>query len=256
MKFTFYKYQGTGNDFVLIDNRLETFPISTKTIAHICHRRFGIGADGLILLQNEKGADFKMVYFNADGNQSTMCGNGGRCMSKFAHDLGIIKNKTSFLAIDGLHEAKILADEIVSLKMGDTQVASPKFDGCFVNTGSPHHVAKVENVADVNVFSAGREMRNAYGKEGANVNFVEVQNDGIMVRTYERGVEDETFSCGTGVTASAIVAHQLGWVNTQKVAIKTPGGNLSVQFEVDAKGYKNIWLTGPATFVFKGEIEM
>ncbi len=256
MTFTFYKYHGTGNDFVLIDDREERFPISTKTIESLCHRRFGIGADGLILLQNASGADFKMVYFNADGNQSTMCGNGGRCIVKFAHNLGLIQNRASFFAIDGIHEATVLADEIISLKMSDTGKAYDSHAALFLNTGSPHHVAKVAAVADVDVFAEGRKKRNEYGPEGANVNFVEVLNDEIFVRTYERGVENETFSCGTGVTAAALVAHQMGWVNAEKIPIRTPGGRLEVSFTPAKNGYENVWLTGPATFVFKGEIDL
>jgi diaminopimelate epimerase len=256
MNFTFNKYHGTGNDFVLIDNRDEQFSASTEQIANICHRRFGIGADGLILLQNSTEADFKMVYFNSDGNQSTMCGNGGRCIAKFAHDLGIINQEASFMAIDGRHEAKITTQGIVSLKMGDTEKARQSHGAWFLDTGSPHHIAPVDEVAKTNVVKTGRELRNTYGAEGANVNFVEVNQAELHVRTYERGVEDETYSCGTGVTAAALVAHQLGWIAGKSVAIHTLGGDLKVSFSPSANGYQNVWLTGPATFVFKGELSL
>ncbi len=254
MDLTFYKYHGTGNDFVMIDNREKKIKLSTKEIKNICHRRFGVGADGLILLQNTPEANFKMVYYNADGNQSTMCGNGGRCIVKFAQQLGIIQNKATFIAIDGLHEATIDEDGRVSLKMINTPLAEEKNGGMFVNTGSPHHVKQVDDVTHFDVFSEGKKLRNAYGAEGSNVNFVEILNDGISVRTYERGVEDETYSCGTGVTASAIIAYQNNWIDTDFVSIKTPGGALAVSFTKSKNGYENVWLHGPAQFVYNGKI--
>jgi len=259
MKLTFYKYQGTGNDFIMVDNRL--FKIGkndTKKIAHWCNRRFGIGADGFIMLENHPKCDFRMVYFNADGNESSMCGNGGRCITAFAKYLKIIDNQATFEAIDGLHEAKIDENAVVSLKMQD--VASIKIDNdfTFLDTGSPHHVKMSDNVANINVKLEGATIRysDLYKTNGCNINFVEqLSNDKFKVRTYERGVEDETFSCGTGVTAVALAMHANKKTNEHKVELITEGGNLQVQFEFTNYAYRNIWLIGPAVQVFKGEIE-
>jgi diaminopimelate epimerase len=197
-----------------------------------------------------------MVYFNSDGNQSTMCGNGGRCSIRFAHDLGMITQKTPFRAIDGLHEGAIAEDGRIHLKMIDTELAIDKEDGYFINTGSPHHIAQVNAVKNVNVFKEGKEIRWAYGEEGTNVNFVEVEENGLHMRTYERGVEDETLSCGTGVTAAALTAFQKGWITTTHIPVRTKGGNLEVRFAETETGFKNVWLIGPTAFVFKGEIEV
>ena len=256
MNHTFYKYHGTGNDFIMVDDRAVSFEVTTERVAALCHRRFGIGADGLILIQPSSEGDFKMVYFNSDANQSTMCGNGGRCAIKFAQHIGMIENHCTFMAIDGLHEGFIADDGIIHLRMIDVADAVPSNGAWFMDTGSPHHVAKVEHVENVPVFEAGRKLRKSYGDEGSNINFVEVDNGSLNVRTYERGVEDETLSCGTGVTASALTAYQLGWVKSNEVAVKTPGGNLRVQFNHTPKGFENVWLIGPAVFVFQGEIEL
>ena len=198
-----------------------------------------------------------MTYYNSDGNLSTMCGNGGRCLVQFAKDLGVIKNSAKFLAIDGDHEA-VVVNNGVELKMMDTLLAVEKDRGYFLDTGSPHHVLKVENAENAPVFSEGKRLRNeVYGTEGANINFVEAVNDhSIFVRTYERGVEDETFSCGTGVTAAAIVAFQMAWVKPGEIQVKTLGGDLSVSFEKGKNGFNNVWLKGPAVKVFKGELEV
>jgi len=255
MQFDFYKYQGTGNDFIIIDNRqLTFFKNDTKRIAALCDRKFGIGADGLILLETHPNLDFKMVYFNADGNQSSMCGNGGRCLVHFANFLGIIDKKTSFEAIDGMHEATI--DEgIVSLKMNDVDSVATENGYSFLNTGSPHHVEICNQLDQLNIQTEGAKLRyEKYGKEGANINFVEqVNNDTFSVRTYERGVEGETLSCGTGVTAVAIAMHKTEKTNSNSVILKTPGGELKITFEVADSGYKNIYLIGPSVMVFKGE---
>ena len=240
----------------MIDDRKATFPQSTDVIENLCDRRFGIGADGLILLQNSEKADFKMVYFNSDGNQSTMCGNGGRCIAKFAHDLNLIGDKTSFIAIDGPHKALILSDGNVSLKMGNTLKAQVSKGDWFLDTGSPHHVKNVTDVAEYDVYGEGRTIRNQYGKDGSNVNFVAAKGNSLDVRTYERGVEDETYSCGTGVTASAIIAYQAGWLDQTSIPVKTAGGDLNVSFLPTKNGFEDVWLTGPATFVFKGEVDL
>lgn len=255
MQFTFYKYQGTGNDFVLIDNRqLFFFKNDTKLISHLCDRKFGIGGDGLILLENHPDFDFKMLYFNADGNQSSMCGNGGRCLVHFANFLGIIQNKATFEAIDGLHEAS-LQEGIVSLKMNSVSEVIHNNDHIFLDTGSPHHVALCQNLQEFDVHQQGSKLRyDLYGKEGANINFVEPKSDSIFsVRTYERGVEAETLSCGTGVTAVAIAMHSQGLTQSNKVTLQTPGGELTVTFEKEGSVYKNVYLTGPTMMVFKGE---
>lgn len=252
----FYKYQGTGNDFVMIDNRDLSFPKELKTIENLCDRRFGIGADGLILLENDENTDFKMVYYNSDGNESTMCGNGGRCIVAFAKFLKIFDEKTVFTAIDGLHEATINGD-LVKLKMIDVESIAKDQDDFVLNTGSPHFVRYVSGVDQFDVYKNGYEIRNSppYAKEGINVNFVEILSDSqIAVRTYERGVEDETLSCGTGVTAAALTFLQDK--NADSVHISVLGGRLKVHAEKFENGYRNIWLEGPAKQVFKGEVQL
>ncbi len=259
MKLTFYKYQGTGNDFILIDNRQEIFDKNnTKLVARLCDRRFGIGADGFILLENSEISDFKMVYYNADGNTSTMCGNGGRCLVAFAKLLGIINQHTSFEAIDGLHEATI-ENAVVSLKMIDVENIEQFDNHIFLDSGSPHHVTFVKNVNDVNVKITGRKLRYGapYFEEGSNINFVEqTDKNTFKVRTYERGVEDETLSCGTGVTAVAIASHKARKTTSDTVILDTPGGLLEVSFETHNNHYKNVFLKGAATLVFTGALEI
>lgn len=257
MELSFYKYQGTGNDFILIDNRQLQFPKNdTKLIAQLCDRKLGIGADGLILIETDPSSDFKMVYFNADGNESTMCGNGGRCIVKFANYLNIITDKTSFMAIDGLHHAHIVGND-VALGMIDVCEVAQKINSVFLNTGSPHHVEIVENLDTYNVFEVGKKIRNTlYNKEGANVNFVEqISVDTFKVRTYERGVEDETLSCGTGVTAVAIAMSELNKTQAKSITLKTLGGVLKVSFDKLGNTYTNVILQGSAKQVFKGIIK-
>jgi len=258
MQLTFFKYQGTGNDFVMIDNRQLVFDKKdTKRIAFLCDRRFGIGADGLILLEHHDNYDFKMVYFNADGNESSMCGNGGRCITAFAKHLGIISNEATFEAIDGLHQAKI-ENGLVSVQMKDVKKIEQHENHVFLDTGSPHHVEMTKMLEDLDVKAKGSSIRygEPYKEIGSNVNFVyKNSNNNFSVRTYERGVEDETLSCGTGVTAVALAMHYLGETEKNLIALKTQGGNLQVSFEKDAHGYKNIWLIGPANLVFKGIVE-
>lgn len=258
MIIPFYKYQGSGNDFIMIDNRKQIFPKeNTDFINRLCDRHFGIGADGLILLENDDSSDFSMVYFNADGNQSTMCGNGGRCIVSFAKELKIIGPETKFNAIDGLHKASI-KNEIVSLQMIDVKEVKLFENYAYTDTGSPHHVQIVSNVLNYPVVKEGRDIRNdLYGKEGSNVNFVqELGNNTFKVRTYERGVENETLACGTGVTAVAIVMDALGKTNGNKVTLLAEGGKLSVSFNKIQGEYRNIILHGPAKKVFEGEIEL
>jgi len=259
MKIHFYKYQGTGNDFVMIDNRDFHFPKeNTQIINKLCDRKFGVGADGLILLENDTDTDFRMIYFNADGSESTMCGNGGRCLVAFAKQLNIIENKTTFIAIDGLHHATI-DNGIVSLQMIDVTTVENHNDSYFLNTGSPHHIEFVKNITTVDVKNKGKEIRYGapYFKEGTNVNFVEyLDNNSIKVRTYERGVEDETLSCGTGVTAAAIATYKAGIIKKNTIDIHVLGGKLNVRFEKENDIYKNIFLTGPATFIFEATIEL
>ncbi|WP_047546969.1 diaminopimelate epimerase [Psychroserpens sp. Hel_I_66] len=257
MQLTFYKYQGTGNDFVMIDNRQQLFDKNdTKRIAFLCDRRFGIGADGLILLEKHDTYDFKMVYFNADGNESSMCGNGGRCITAFANFLGVIKDAATFEAIDGKHKAT-LKNQLVSLQMQDVNTIENHKTHVFLNTGSPHHVQMQDDLSDFDVYTFGKKIRygKPYNEKGSNVNFVaKISEEKFAVRTYERGVEDETLSCGTGVTAVALAMNYIGETEKNIITLQTQGGELQVSFETSGNGYKNIWLTGPATQVFKGNI--
>jgi diaminopimelate epimerase len=260
MKIHFYKYQGTGNDFVILDNRDNRYNGLTRTqVEYLCDRRFGIGADGLMLLNTHPHFDFEMKYYNSDGRESSMCGNGGRCLTKFAHDIGLVLSDYKFLATDGEHEASLNTDGTVALKMND--VNNVKYDhGNFIlDTGSPHFVTLANDVMHVDVFKKGREIRysDAFRDEGINVNFVQQteEADKIIVRTYERGVEDETYSCGTGVTASALVCyHNDNGFN--RVEVQTKGGALSVEYDKIGESYENIWLNGPAVKVFEGSIDI
>lgn len=261
-KLTFFKYQGTGNDFVMIDNRANFFDKTNNgLIKHLCNRRFGIGGDGLILLENDIETDFKMMYYNADGNESTMCGNGGRCIVAFARDLGIITTNTQFNAVDGLHNAEIIQNGNVALQMIDVAKDTIKKDTdyTFLFTGSPHHIEIVEDVAKTNVYDNGKHIRYSayYQPGGTNVNFVQqLTANHFKIRTYERGVEDETLSCGTGATAAAITMHYLGKTTANEINIKVQGGDLKVKFDEDENSYYNVMLIGPATQVFKGEISV
>ena len=260
MKLTFYKYQGTGNDFVMIDNRGLSFPKSnTQLVAHLCDRKFGIGADGLILLENHPEYDFKMVYYNSDGNESSMCGNGGRCLVAFAKHMGVITDKAEFEAVDGYHYATIDSDSTVALQMIDVDTIEVHNTYSFLNTGSPHHVQLENDLKTMDVKEKGAAIRysDLYGAVGSNINFVsQLTNDSFAVRTYERGVEDETLSCGTGVTAVAIAMYETKKTNSNRVQLKVEGGDLAVSFEKNGNVYTNVFLIGPATFVFEGEIEI
>lgn len=276
----FFKYQGTGNDFIIIDNRNLVFPKSNlQLIQKLCNRRFGIGADGLILLENETGVDFKMVYYNSDGNQSSMCGNGGRCLVAFAKHLNIISSEATFIAADGLHHASVLQNGTVSLQMKDVKKVNVQPDYTFLDTGSPHHVEIVDNLESVNVKELGSAIRysNLYGAAGSNINFVtQIAPNHFAIRTYERGVEDETLSCGTGATATAIAMYVnnradafegklVAEPDTSEKAsknckivqnIEVQGGSLQVTFTENNGIFSDIFLSGPAEFVFEGTIDL
>ncbi len=261
MEINFHKYQGTGNDFIILDNRKNEYSnISNTDVKKLCDRNFGIGADGLMLLNEKPGYDFDMTYFNADGNRGSLCGNGSRCMIKFAWLCGIHKDQYLFMASDGEHEARLDIDGIVSLKMNDVDSIQKHHMDFIVNTGSPHYIKMSADVMHLDVVKKGKEIRNSpeFIKEGINVNFVEQlsEPDKIFVRTYERGVENETLSCGTGVTAAALVCfHNESGFNG--VEIKTPGGKLMVEFDrTDDGAFKNIWLCGPADKVFEGSVKI
>nr|WP_292960640.1 diaminopimelate epimerase [Muricauda sp. UBA7809] len=256
MELQFFKYQGTGNDFVIIDNRQNIFPKNnTKLVAQLCDRRFGIGADGLILLENDNLSDFRMVYYNSDGAESSMCGNGGRCLVAFAQYLGIVDREATFNAVDGLHYATVDGEE-VNLKMIDVDQVHEKQNHSFLDTGSPHHVQIVTELDKFDVQKEGKKLRyGIYGESGSNINFVEQKDDNVFnVRTYERGVEAETLSCGTGVTAVALAMHESGKTNDNIVHVHTIGGDLTISFEKKDGKYTNIFLKGPAIQVFKGTI--
>lgn len=257
MKLHFYKYQGTGNDFIIVDNRNGDYQLTTSQIVRLCDRKFGIGADGLILFQNDPDCDFYMNFFNPDGSQS-FCGNGSRCVVHFAKELGVIDNHCKFRAIDAVHESSV-EDNVFRIHMRDVAGIKQLADyAYYLNTGSPHYVEFVESLDDVSVFEEGRAIRydEQFAPAGTNVNFVEIVKEGyIRVRTYERGVENETLSCGTGVTACALAyAHRSGVEG--KIKVTSLGGDLEVQFVKDkGSSFSNIWLCGPSQFVFEGNIE-
>ena len=254
----FHKYQGTGNDFIMIDNRNSNFNAQNlQLINQLCDRRFGIGADGLILVVNHSDFDFEMIYFNADGSQS-FCGNGSRCAVLFACHLGIVQNKAHFLAIDGDHYATVDKDQI-EIRMNPVREVKVLNNGdVFINTGSPHHISWNDNIESVQLVTEGREVRYSemYAPDGTNVNFAHYHpEEGISVRTYERGVEGETLSCGTGVTAVALAGAERG--AQSPISVKTKGGDLQVSFTKSNNGkYDDIYLRGPAKKVFEGEIEI
>lgn len=256
-KIKFFKYQGAGNDFILVDNRKANFDLTNEVlIKELCDRRFGIGADGLMLLQNTKNLDFEMVYYNANGREGTMCGNGGRCIVAFARDLAIITNETAFLAVDGTHTADIYGNQ-VNLGMIDVHQVAKDDDAYVLNTGSPHYVKLVANLSTYPVYAKGYEIRNnsTYSAEGINVNFVEKEGKGYFLRTFERGVEDETHACGTGATAAAMaMAIHERRNGSIEIPIRVLGGQLYISFHKDGYHFTEVFLKGPATYVFEGEI--
>jgi diaminopimelate epimerase len=261
MKLPFSKYHGTGNDFIVIDNRQLLWKPTQRQVAFLCDRHFGIGADGLMLLQEKTGYDFAMVYYNSDGLESTMCGNGGRCMTAFARSLGLTGCMARFSAIDGDHEAEIFDSGtscIYRLQMKDAAIGKTYDDGIFIDTGSPHFVVFGQNIEQMDVNAAGRILRNddRFAPGGTNVDFVELQPGRIFVRTYERGVENETLSCGTGVTAVALAIASRDSGNNGSCRVETPGGMLKVSYKQDGGSFSEVWLEGPAKFVFRGEVEV
>jgi len=261
MNLEFYKYHGAGNDFIMIDCRnADEKQFSLEVVKHLCDRHLGIGSDGLILLLEDNSADFRMKYFNSDGKEGTMCGNGGRCITAFARDLGIIKDKTVFSGIDGLHHASFQGGEIVDLQMIDVKGVNKFEDGFLINTGSPHFVCFKKSIQHINVFGEGREMRHQerFSASGANINFVEtLDNNSFKIRTYERGVEDETLACGTGSVASAISSYILNKTDKSSYIVEAKGGRLEVRFNANQDGtFTDVWLKGPVKFVFKGEISL
>lgn len=260
MKITFSKYQGAGNDFIVIDNRTRTFPISEELIKKMCNRHFGIGADGLMLLEDSStGADFLMRYFNADGGESTMCGNGGRCITHFANKLGIISAKTTFAGIDGIHHASMVSNSYVELKMKDVNQIEIIDDGYFIDTGSPHYVSFVRDADSVDVAREGKMIRQSVNinNGGTNANFIQViAKNTLKIRTFERGVEAETLACGTGAVASGIAYSLYLEADSECVTLIAPGGELKVRFKrMGSNHFSDIWLEGPANHVFDGEID-
>jgi diaminopimelate epimerase len=256
MALEFHKYEGAGNDFILVDDRNMTFPASdNELVRRLCDRRFGIGADGLMLLRQQDGYDFRMVYYNSDGREGSMCGNGGRCIAAFAHALGVAGDQMKFLAVDGDHEALMLGNGIVVLKMNDVHTVETGSDFYYLNTGSPHYVTYVSGLEAMDVFTEGRKIRynDRFRKEGTNVNFVEDMGDHLFVRTYERGVENETLACGTGVVACVVSrAYRDGISGAFTLPVRVAGGRLQVSLNGKSGHFNDIWLQGPGTYVYSG----
>lgn len=255
MVIQFYKYHGAGNDFIIIDDRRMQFDAdNSKLIEAMCARHFGIGADGLMLLRSHVDYDFEMLYFNADGQISSMCGNGGRCIVAFANYLGIIKNECHFLAVDGKHQAKVIDDVTISLEMINVQeIEDISESACLLDTGSPHYVERRENIANIDLLKEAKAIRynDRFKDNGVNVNFIEMIDDVLHIRTYERGVENETLACGTGLTAAAIAMNYWGQASNQ-VHVKAIGGALVVDFQKTGNVYAQVWKTGPTKKVFEG----
>ncbi|MFP3037463.1 MAG: diaminopimelate epimerase [Candidatus Karelsulcia muelleri] len=252
MKIFFFKYQATGNDFIIINNLCKQFALKEKIIQRLCNRNLGIGADGLILIEKIKNYDFYMKYYNSDGKEGSMCGNGGRCSVNFAKKIGVLhKKNTLFKTIDGYKN-------IVSINMTNVEFLTVDKKYIFLNTGSPHHIIFIKNKKIENIKKKGRKLQSSkkYLKTGVNVNFVQINKHILYVRTYERGVENETFSCGTGVTASVIAAYHKNKICFKKILVKTRGGLLQVKFDTLLQSYKRIFLKGEVNFVYKGVIKI
>lgn len=258
MDFQFEKYQGAGNDFIIIDDRKENFPDQDHSlIQKHCDRHFGIGADGLILVRDSDRSDFKMLYFNADGHPSSLCGNGSRCVFAFANKHQMIGNEGTFETSDGIHRGSLTPDDLICIEMGDVLTIEKRGSAIFMDTGSPHHIEFVDQVSAIDVKTQGAAIGYGapYFETGSNANFVEKVNEKeFNIRTYERGVEDETLACGTGAVAAAIGAHFSGQTPLDMVNINALGGCLQVSFTPDSGQYKNILLIGPATYVFSGNL--
>ena len=250
MRIKFSKYQGAGNDFVMVDNRSKAYPLTQQQIERLCNRRFGIGADGLIVLENSLGVDFQMIYYNADGFMGSMCGNGARCVVAFAKELGLITESCNFVAYDGLHSARCISEDNIALKMTDVSVVKSIADAWQLDTGSPHLIFFKNNIKDIDVKVDGAKVRNSslYKEQGIG--------DDLVLRTYERGVEDETLACGTGATATAIAAREAGLITEDKVLVNVLGGKLEVSFTKKENVYCDVYLTGDAKFVFNGELNV
>ena len=261
MKLPFYKYHGAGNDFIIIDGRKKEdhIKLNQEEIHRLCERRFGIGADGLMIIAPSEHSDFEMIYYNSDGNISSMCGNGGRCIVKLASELGLFEGSNcTFKAIDGLHRAKLLEYENVALEMRNVDEIISLNDAYVLDTGSPHYVKYLSSLSDIDVVSKGKEIRYSepFRDDGINVNFIKSVDDRLIIRTYERGVEDETLACGTGITAAAIVhtyEHREDGYN--EVVVQARGGTLKVAMHKSDSIFTDVWLTGPAQHVFSGEID-
>jgi diaminopimelate epimerase len=259
MQINFSKYHGAGNDFIIVDNRNNLFPKNTNVIKQLCNRNFGIGADGLMLLESSSDSDFYMRYYNSDGKESTMCGNGGRCITLFAKQIGLIDIQTNFTGIDGGHIAQVVSTNIINLKMNDVNGIEIGDNYYFMNTGSPHFVRFVNDLQNIDIAAQGRLIRNNFNLQngGTNVNFADISNGVLQIRTYERGVESETLACGTGSVASAIAYYLHTKSYQEEYEVHTQGGVLQVRFtNTNDKHFKNIWLKGPAIHVFDGHINL
>lgn len=258
MNIIFQKYQGAGNDFIMINNRDKSIYLDQANIVKLCHRNYGIGADGLIMIEKDESADFCMRYYNADGKLGSMCGNGARCAVAYSRALGFISSEGQFKAYDGIHFFRIISNHQISISMKNVNNVFQTKHGFEINTGSPHLILFKPKVLSINVKIEGAKIRNnpKYREEGINVNFVEHSRNSLLLRTFERGVEDETLACGSGATAAAIAAFESGIINSNKMEVKALGGLLKVSFDKNGKSYQNIFLTGPAMFSFKGEIDV
>ena len=258
MQLNFSKYHGTGNDFIMVYNHNNSYCLSQSDVKKMCNRRYGVGADGLIIIEKTLGADFKMIYYNADGFVGSMCGNGARCAVSFANELGLIQNQCEFSAYDGLHKGLILENGLVSIEMVDVSLIEVQNNIWKIDTGSPHLIFFRDTVTEIDVKHEGASIRNSsdYIEDGINVNFVQLTKNELFIRTYERGVEDETLSCGTGAIASVIAAYESGLLNSNRIKVNVLGGQLEVSFYKVGSKYSNIHLIGPTKFLFNGEVDV